>query len=115
MRGGLTRRTILASGLLAVLVGAAFAVLVGAIAEERDSAALATRSQEVLAGANELERLVLAGIAPVASPEPSLDAPGEVQTLARQAEQQELLDRIVAERLDEIAGALRPASMRGRC
>jgi hypothetical protein len=54
VRGGLTRRTILASGLLAVLVGAAFAVLVRAIEEERDSAALATRSQEVLAKANEL-------------------------------------------------------------
>jgi signal transduction histidine kinase len=59
VRGGLALRTVVASGLLAVLVGAAFAVLVRAIAEERDSAALATHSQEVIAAANGLERLVL--------------------------------------------------------
>jgi CHASE3 domain sensor protein len=59
VREGLTRRTIVASAVLALLVGAAFAILVRAIGEERDSAALATRSQEALAAANALERLVL--------------------------------------------------------
>jgi signal transduction histidine kinase len=59
VRGGLALRTIAASGLLALLVGAAFAILVRAIAEERDSAELATHSQEVIATANRLERLVL--------------------------------------------------------
>jgi signal transduction histidine kinase len=59
LRGGLAFRTIAASGVLAVVVGVAFAVLVRAIDEERDSAALATDSQEVIATANRLERLVL--------------------------------------------------------
>jgi signal transduction histidine kinase len=59
MSGGLTRRTILASALLALLVGAAFAALVRAIDAERGSADLATHSQQVLAVAHRLERLVL--------------------------------------------------------
>jgi signal transduction histidine kinase len=59
VRGGLTSRAIAASVALALLVGVAFAVLVRAIAEERDSAAAATRSQEMIALANRLERLVL--------------------------------------------------------
>jgi len=59
VRGGLAFRTIVASALLAILVGAAFAVLVRAIEEERDSAALATHSQQVIATASGLERLVL--------------------------------------------------------
>jgi signal transduction histidine kinase len=59
VRGGLTRRTIVASAVLALLVGAAFAVLVRAVIEERDSADLAIRSQEMIAAANQLERLVL--------------------------------------------------------
>jgi signal transduction histidine kinase len=44
---------------LALLVAAAFVVLLRAIAEERDSGRLATHSQEVLAAATGLERLVL--------------------------------------------------------
>jgi signal transduction histidine kinase len=59
VRGGLTSRAIAASVALALLVGAAFGVLVRAIDEERDSAASATRSQQVIAAANRLERLVL--------------------------------------------------------
>ena len=58
-RGGLARRTIFASAALAILIGLAFAVLVRAVTEERDSARLATHSQAVLATANELEELVL--------------------------------------------------------
>jgi signal transduction histidine kinase len=56
---GLTGRTIVVSGLLALIIGAAFAALLRAIGEERDSAALATQSQRVLVAANTLERLVL--------------------------------------------------------
>jgi signal transduction histidine kinase len=59
VRGGLTSRAIAASVVLALLVGVAFGVLVRAIAEERDSAESATRSQQVIAAANRLERLVL--------------------------------------------------------
>ncbi|MEA2306452.1 MAG: hypothetical protein QOH43_3732 [Solirubrobacteraceae bacterium] len=59
MDGGLTRRTVVASGLLAVLIAAAFAILWDAIAEERASATRATRSQAVLTVANRLELLVL--------------------------------------------------------
>jgi signal transduction histidine kinase len=47
------------SGLLALIVGAAFALLVHAISDERDSAALAAQSQQALRSANTLERLVL--------------------------------------------------------
>jgi signal transduction histidine kinase len=59
VRGGLTSRAVIASLVLAVLVGAAFGVLVSAIDEQRHSAAEATRSQEAIADANRLERLVL--------------------------------------------------------
>src|SRR5919199_2051009 len=59
MTGGLTRKTVLASALIAVLVGGAFAVMASAISEQRDSAALATRSEEAIAAADRLERLVL--------------------------------------------------------
>lgn len=59
MKGGLTRRTVVASGLLAVVVGAAFAVLLVAIADLRDAAARARHSEAVLAAVNQLERLVI--------------------------------------------------------
>jgi nucleotide-binding universal stress UspA family protein len=49
--------------------------------------------------------LVLAGIAPAAFPEPQLDTP-DVERLTRQMQEQELLDRVVAERLEDISGAL---------
>ncbi len=50
--------------------------------------------------------LLLAGIAPVAPPGPSSDAPTMIETLQWQAEEQRLLDRIVAERLEELAATL---------
>jgi nucleotide-binding universal stress UspA family protein len=50
--------------------------------------------------------LVLAGIAPVAPPEPAPDAPTTIDTLHRQAEEQRLLDSIVSERLEELAATL---------
>jgi signal transduction histidine kinase len=59
VRGGLTRRTVLASAVLALLVGVAFGVLIREVAQERDSAEAAIRSQEVIATAHRLERLVL--------------------------------------------------------
>ncbi|HEV7451340.1 MAG TPA: CHASE3 domain-containing protein [Pseudonocardiaceae bacterium] len=59
MSGGLTRRMVVASGLLALVVGAAFAVLLLSVADLRESAQLARHSEEVLATANQLERLVV--------------------------------------------------------
>jgi signal transduction histidine kinase len=59
MTRGLMRRTVIASALLAVLVGAGFAVLLRAIQVQRDAAARTSHSQDVLASANQLERLVL--------------------------------------------------------
>ena len=59
MRGGLTRRTISASGLLALIVGSAFAVLLLTVAELRDVERRARQSQEVLVVANRLERLIV--------------------------------------------------------
>jgi signal transduction histidine kinase len=59
VKGGLIGRILIASGVLALLIGGAFAILLGAIVEERDSAERVTRSQEVLAVANSLERLVV--------------------------------------------------------
>ena len=59
MQGGLTRRVILASAVLALVVAAAFAVLVAAIAELRDAAQQARHSEEVLAAAHQLERLLI--------------------------------------------------------
>jgi len=56
---GLTRRTLVAAGGLALVVGVAFAVVLLAIADLRDSAIRARQSEEVLAAANQLERLVV--------------------------------------------------------
>jgi signal transduction histidine kinase len=59
VRGGLTRRTVVASALLALLTSGAFAVLLLAIRDQRSSAQLALHSQEVLAAANRCERLLV--------------------------------------------------------
>jgi signal transduction histidine kinase len=59
VRGGLTRRTVIASALLALLTSAAFAVLLLAIGDQRSSAQLARHSQEVLTAANRVERLLV--------------------------------------------------------
>jgi signal transduction histidine kinase len=58
-RGGLTRRTIVASGLLALVVGAAFAVLLLSIIDLRGAERRALGSQEVLVVANGLERRIV--------------------------------------------------------
>jgi signal transduction histidine kinase len=57
--GGLTRRMAVASGLLALIVGAAFAVLLVSVADLHSAERLARHSEEVLAAANQLERLVI--------------------------------------------------------
>ena len=53
------RRLVIASGLLAVIVGAAFAVLLLAIADLRESAARATNAREEFTVADGLEKLVV--------------------------------------------------------
>src|SRR5919199_2305525 len=57
--GGLTRRLIAASVLLAVIVGGGFAVVLLAVGDLRDAGRRTDRSQNVLIAANELERLLL--------------------------------------------------------
>jgi signal transduction histidine kinase len=59
VKGGLTQRTLVASGLLALVVGAAFTVLLVSIIDLRQAERSALRSQEVLVTANGLERLVI--------------------------------------------------------
>jgi signal transduction histidine kinase len=59
MWGGLTRRMLIASGLLALVVGAAFAVLLTSVADLRRAEERATRSHNVLVTANRLERLAV--------------------------------------------------------
>jgi signal transduction histidine kinase len=59
VRGGLTRRVVLASGVLVVVIGAAFSVLLVAVTELRNASLLSKHSQEVLTVTNTLERLVL--------------------------------------------------------
>ena len=56
---GLTARMLLASGLLMLVLGAAFTVLLVAVADLRESARVARNSEEVLATANEVERLIV--------------------------------------------------------
>ena len=53
------RRVVIASGLLLLMVGAAFAVLLFAVADLGTSERRAQNSREVLANANQLERLVV--------------------------------------------------------
>ena len=59
MRGGLTRRMVVASGLLALIIAAAFAVLLSSVSELRTLERRARASEEVLVVANRLERLVV--------------------------------------------------------
>jgi signal transduction histidine kinase len=59
MNGGLNRRILVASGLLAVVVGATFAVLLTSVRDLRGLEDRAHRSEEVLVAANRLERLII--------------------------------------------------------
>jgi signal transduction histidine kinase len=56
---GLTLRTMIASGLLAVIIGATFAVLLSSVAELQEMEHRAQDSEDVLVAANRLERLVV--------------------------------------------------------
>ncbi len=58
-RGGLTFRVLVAGALLSLLIGGAFAGLVGAIRGVRDAASLARHSERVLAMVADLERLTV--------------------------------------------------------
>ena len=59
MRGRLTRRVIVASALLVLVVSAAFAVLLLAVDSMRDSGRLARQSRDEIAAANRVEKLVI--------------------------------------------------------
>jgi len=59
VRNGLTGRMVVASVLLALVIGVAFAVLLSLIAQLHGSEARARHSDEVLVAANRLERLVV--------------------------------------------------------
>lgn len=59
MTYGLTPRMVIASGLLAVVIGAAFAVLVVAMSDVRDSGRRARHSLVELVTANQLEKLLI--------------------------------------------------------
>ncbi|MDX6628136.1 MAG: hypothetical protein QOH00_382 [Gaiellales bacterium] len=59
MNSGLTRRMVAASGLLALIVAAAFALVLLAIADLRRFQNQTSHAQEVLTASNELERLLL--------------------------------------------------------
>jgi signal transduction histidine kinase len=56
---GLTGRMLVASALLAALIGAAFGILLLAIEDQREAAALSRHSQRVLWASNQLERLLI--------------------------------------------------------
>jgi signal transduction histidine kinase len=56
---GLTRRAVAAGVVLALVVGAAFAILLSSIAEQRRSQLRAQHSAQVLVMANRLERLII--------------------------------------------------------
>lgn len=59
VRGGLTRRMLVASGLLALIIATAFAVLLSSVADLSASQGRARRAEDVLIVANRLERLVV--------------------------------------------------------
>src|SRR3954468_23779011 len=55
----ITARMALVGGLIALLLGAAFALLVFAVAGQRDAGKLALRSQEAITAGTELEKTVI--------------------------------------------------------
>ena len=59
MRGGLTGRTVIASSLLSLIIGSAFATLLTAVADLRTDQRRAQHSQQVLITAQHLERLIV--------------------------------------------------------
>ncbi|HEY4408387.1 MAG TPA: CHASE3 domain-containing protein, partial [Acidimicrobiia bacterium] len=59
MTGGINRRTVVASGGLAAVVSVAFAVVLLQISQMHHAEGLARHSEQVIAAANQLERLVI--------------------------------------------------------
>jgi signal transduction histidine kinase len=59
MKGGLTQRVLVASGLLALTIGAAFAVLLSSVADQGTLQRRALQSERVLVVANRLERAII--------------------------------------------------------
>ncbi|HEX5406410.1 MAG TPA: CHASE3 domain-containing protein, partial [Pseudonocardiaceae bacterium] len=115
-RGGLTLRVLGTGTTLALIVGVSFAVLLRAIFAQRDTARLAVHSQEVLASANRLERLVvdletgprgylLTGQERFLGPwiTARVAAPNEAANLRRLAQVPE--QRQLAERIDQLVGS----------
>src|SRR5256714_6233343 len=56
---GITARVVLVSGLMAVLLGAAFVLLIVAVRGQRDAGQLALRSQEAITAGSELQKSVI--------------------------------------------------------
>jgi signal transduction histidine kinase len=110
VKGGLTRRTVVASGLLALIVGAAFAALLFTVAELREAERRASQSQQVLVVANRLERLIvdaetgLRGF--VITEQPNFLEPWHASHAAF-PEQAATLERLVADNPDQRARAQR--------
>jgi nucleotide-binding universal stress UspA family protein len=74
-------------------------VAVEAPAEARATVAVAASLAAALGA-----ELIVAGVVPLAPPGLATGAPGDVGELAEQLEQQQLVERLVQERLDEIVG-----------
>jgi signal transduction histidine kinase len=56
---GITARVLLVSGVTTLILGAAFALLIFAVREQRDAARLALRSQEAITAGSELQKSVI--------------------------------------------------------
>jgi signal transduction histidine kinase len=112
VRGGLTSRMIVASGVLALIVSTAFTVLFFAIADLRTAEQHALQSEEVLVAANQFERIVvdaeagMRGFA-ITAQESYLDPWHAAQ--AAIPEQSAALERLVADNPDQLARAQRIA------
>src|SRR4051795_12801235 len=56
---GITARTLVVSGVITLILGAAFALLIFAVREQRDAGKLALRSQEAITAGSELQKSVV--------------------------------------------------------
>src|SRR3954469_14153873 len=59
LRKGITARVLIVSGVLTLILGAAFALLIFAVREQRDAGKLALRSQEAITAGSELQKSVI--------------------------------------------------------
>jgi signal transduction histidine kinase len=110
VKGGLTGRMLVASGVLALVVGAAFTVLFFSIADLRVAEQRARQSEEVLVVANRFERIVvdaetgMRGFA-ITGQESFLDPWRAAQTALPQ--QAARLEQLLADNPDQLARAQR--------